>query len=71
MSRRECEVNMIIESIRLRWNKYLRKKYASSRSKKLINKDFTIISNNCWGGMVYEAYDLKKNVTNCWLVFSF
>ena len=51
---------MIIESIRLRWNKYLRKKYASSRSKKLINKDFTIISNNCWGGMVYEAYDLKK-----------
>ena len=30
------------------------------RSKKLINSDFTIISNNCWGGTVYEAYNLPK-----------
>lgn len=22
--------------------------------------DFTVISNNCWGGMVYESYGLKK-----------
>ena len=51
---------MFIESIRLRYNKFLRKKYAELRNKKLVNKDFTIISNNCWGGMVYEAYNLKK-----------
>lgn len=30
------------------------------RNKRLKNKDFTIISNNCWGGTVYEAYNLKK-----------
>lgn len=29
--------------------------------KKLIKKDFTIISNNCWGGILYEAYGLPKN----------
>lgn len=27
----------------------------------LKNKDFTIISNNCWGGFVYQRYDLVYN----------
>lgn len=27
---------------------------------KLKNKDFTIISNNCWGGLTYEEYGLPK-----------
>ena len=27
--------------------------------KKLNNKNFTIISNNCWGGMVYQKYGLQ------------
>lgn len=27
----------------------------------LKRNDFTIISNNCWGGIVYEAYGLPKN----------
>lgn len=31
------------------------------RKRKLVNTDFTIISNNCWGGIVYEWYGLKKN----------
>lgn len=26
----------------------------------LLVDDFTIISNNCWGGMVYESYGLRK-----------
>lgn len=30
------------------------------RKNKLKSIDFTIISNNCWGGTVYEAYDLPK-----------
>ena len=30
------------------------------KNKKLLNKEFTIISNNCWGGTVYEAYNLQK-----------
>lgn len=27
----------------------------------LLYEDFTIISNNCWGGMTSEAYGLRKN----------
>lgn len=29
------------------------------RRKKLIRTDFTIISNNCWGGFVYQYYGMK------------
>lgn len=29
------------------------------RLKKLYVKDFTIISNNCWGGMIYQKFGLK------------
>jgi len=28
------------------------------RNRKLINKDFSIISNNCWGGGIYQKLDL-------------
>lgn len=30
------------------------------RRRKLTNTDFTIISNNCWGGVCYEYFDLPK-----------
>lgn len=30
------------------------------RRKKLLHTDFTIISNNCWAGTIYESYGLKK-----------
>lgn len=30
------------------------------RKRKLVHEDFTIISNNCWGGTVYESYGIKK-----------
>lgn len=33
---------------------------AKRRRKRLNNTDFTIISNNCWGGIVYEWFGLKK-----------
>lgn len=33
---------------------------AKTRRKKLNNLDFTIISNNCWGGVVYEYFGLEK-----------
>lgn len=44
--------------IRLR-NGYIRATGAT-RQKKLKNKTFTVISNNCWGGLVYESYGLPK-----------
>ena len=34
--------------------------FAKKRRKKLNNTDFTIISNNCWGGVVYEHFGLQK-----------
>ena len=27
----------------------------------LNNTDFTIISNNCWGGVIYEYFNIQKN----------
>nr|AZY91971.1 DUF1919 domain-containing protein [Lactococcus lactis] len=33
-------------------------KTSSFRKNKLISTDFSIISNNCWGGMVYKSYNL-------------
>lgn len=32
---------------------------ARRREKKLKNKKFTIISNNCWGGYIYRVFNLK------------
>lgn len=35
-------------------------KLAKYRRKKINNTDFTIISNNCWGGICYEYFGLPK-----------
>lgn len=48
------------EGFRLKVLKFIRITFANNRNKKIKNKNFTIISNNCWGGMVYESYGLKK-----------
>lgn len=49
------------ETVRLKFrNKIWFPLFASFRRKKLLYDDFTIISNNCWGGSVYESYGLKK-----------
>lgn len=48
------------EGLRLKVLKYWRIGMANYRKKKLKNTDFTIISNNCWGGMIYEGYNLPK-----------
>lgn len=34
--------------------------FAKSRRKKLKYKDFTIISNNCWGGVCYDYFGIQK-----------
>lgn len=49
------------ETIRLKIrNKIYIPLTAAGRKKKLLSDDFTIISNNCWGGTVYESYGMKK-----------
>lgn len=59
------------EGLRLKILKYLRTgKLFTVRRKKLLNKtDFTIISNNCWGGMIYESYNIPKNSPTVGLFF--
>ena len=57
------------ESIRLKISKYLRKSLANIRRKKLTSQDFTIISNNCWAGMIYESYNLIKSTPTVGLFF--
>lgn len=52
---------MTYEGFRLKLLKQYRLRFAKARHKKLKNTDFTIISNNCWGGMVYESYDIPKD----------
>lgn len=60
---------MTYEGLRLRINKIVRIYFSKMRSKKLKNKDFTIISNNCWGGMIYESYNLSKQSPTVGLFF--
>lgn len=60
---------MTYEGLRLKVLKYYRMAFAKQRKKQLKNTDFTIISNNCWGGMVYESYDLPKESPTTGLFF--
>lgn len=48
------------EGLRLKILKYWRLGLANYRKKQLKSTNFTIISNNCWGGMIYESYNLPK-----------
>ena len=60
---------MTYEGLRLK----LRKKYinltAKWRRKKIKDSNFTIISNNCWGGFIYQSYGLKYNTPTIGLFF--
>ena len=57
------------ESIRLKIRKYYIKYTYKIRRKKINCDDFTIISNNCWGGTVYQSYGLKYNTPTVGLFF--
>lgn len=57
------------EGLRLKILKFRRKKFANLRRKKIENENFTIISNNCWGGMIYESYNIVKQTPTVGLFF--
>lgn len=58
-------VERIISNIKIKLNPYL----GAFRKKKLNNLDFTIISNNCWGGVCYEYFHLPKKTPTAGLYF--
>ena len=60
---------MTIEGLRLNGKKYLMRKLAKTRQGQIENTHFTIISNNCWGGMVYESIDVAKQSPTVGLFF--
>lgn len=60
---------MTYEGFRLKVKGFIRKKFARFRKKAIDFSDFTIISNNCWGGMTYENYGLQKNSPTVGLFF--
>lgn len=50
-----------IETIRLKVrDKVVIPATKGARGSALLSRNFTIISNNCWGGTVYESYNLRK-----------
>ena len=61
---------MTLEGLRLKLRKQYIRMTANIRCNS-INKDkFTIISNNCWGGMIYESYGLQKQSPTVGMYFS-
>ena len=44
--------------------------YCRSLRKKVKNKNFTIISNNCWAGGVYEDLRMEYNTPTVGLFFT-
>ena len=60
---------MTYEGIRIKLRRTYFKKTKNFRRKKINSDDFTIISNNCWGGLVYQSYGLKYNTPTAGLFF--
>ena len=60
---------MTYEGLRLKILALKRIKLANIRKKKINKEKFTIISNNCWGGEVYESYNLIKQSPTIGLFF--
>lgn len=60
---------MKYESIRLRIRKIYIRSSCKRRRKEINCDDFTIISNNCWGGLIYQSYGLKYNTPTIGLYF--
>lgn len=61
---------MSLEGIKIRLRNHYIRMTAPSRQKKLTNTNFTIISNNCWGGLVYESYGLEKQTPTVGMYFA-
>lgn len=57
------------EGIRLKIRKSYINLTAKYRRKKIIHDDFTIISNNCWGGMIYQSYGIENKTPTIGLFF--
>ena len=60
---------MTIQGMLLRIRNFYLRKSAKKRRKKLVSDDFTIISNNCWSGLICESYNVPKTSPTTGLYF--
>lgn len=60
---------MTYEGLRIKTRRNYIKFTAKIRRKKIKKMDFTIISNNCWGGFIYQSYGLEYNTPTIGLFF--
>ena len=60
---------MTYEGIRIKIRRFYFNATKKIRRKRINCEDFTIISNNCWGGLVYQSYGLKYNTPTAGLFF--
>lgn len=49
----------LLAKLKAKYPQYLRTLFSPLRKIGLKNRDFTIISNNCWGGIMYQYYGLE------------
>lgn len=59
----------MIETIRLKIRRTYMKLSAGWRKYSIDNNNFTIISNNCWAGFIYQSYKMKYNTPTIGLFF--
>ena len=64
-----CKIKKYQKTIELLLHKHEEIRYRKKIVKQLENKNFTIISNNCWGGGVYETLGLEYNTPTVGLFF--
>ncbi len=55
--------------VRIKVREYMNQYLASRRCERLTNKDFTIVSNNCWAGHVYRYFGLPYATPTIGLYF--
>lgn len=62
-------MQMYLDSAKINIREKLNPYFAKSRRDKLKNKNFTIISNNCWGGHVYRYFGMPYDSPTIGLYF--
>ena len=63
------KIKKIMETIKIKIRSKYILKTAKLRNNKINKNDFTIISNNCWAGFIYQSYGLKYNTPTIGMFF--
>lgn len=63
------QMQEMINATRIKVREFLNPYLGKWRSNRLVNKNFTIISNNCWGGHLYRYFNLPYDSPTIGLFF--